>query len=50
LNKPKSYQAIMVSSTFTDLEDHRKRLIETIHFHGYRANVMEQDGRAPTST
>jgi hypothetical protein len=44
MNAPKSYQAIMVSSTFTDLKDHRQQVIKTIHTLGYRANVMEHDG------
>jgi hypothetical protein len=44
LQAPKSYQAIMVSSTFADLKDHRKHVIEAIEKLGYRANVMEHDG------
>jgi hypothetical protein len=34
----------MVSSTFTDLKDHRHQVIEAIERLGYRANVMEYDG------
>src|SRR5262249_26066676 len=44
LDEPKSYQAIMVSSTFTDLKDHRQQVIRAIEALGYRANVMEHDG------
>jgi hypothetical protein len=44
LDEPKSYRAIMVSSTFTDIESHRQQVIQAIHDHGYRANVMEHDG------
>jgi tetratricopeptide (TPR) repeat protein len=44
LHEPKSYQAIMVSSTFTDLEEHRQKVIKAIDTLGYRANVMENDG------
>jgi hypothetical protein len=44
VDAPKSYQAIMVSSTFTDLKDHRQQVIQAIHAHGYMANVMEYDG------
>ena len=43
LETPKSYQAVMVSSTFTDLKDHRQQLIKAIEAVGYRANVMEHD-------
>jgi tetratricopeptide (TPR) repeat protein len=41
---PKLYHAIMVSSTFTDLEAHRREVIEAIHHFGFHANVMEYDG------
>jgi Domain of unknown function (DUF4062) len=41
LHEPKSYPAIMVSSTFTDLEEHRRKVIEAIQRFGYRADVME---------
>lgn len=34
----------MVSSTFTDLKDHRNKAIEAIQSFGYKANVMEHDG------
>jgi tetratricopeptide (TPR) repeat protein len=44
LNEPKAYQAIMLSSTFTDLKEHRQRATQAIEKFGYRANVMEYDG------
>jgi tetratricopeptide (TPR) repeat protein len=44
LNEPKAYQAIMLSSTFTDLKEHRQRATKAIEKFGYRANVMEYDG------
>ncbi|HYD12427.1 MAG TPA: DUF4062 domain-containing protein [Allosphingosinicella sp.] len=34
----------MVSSTFTDLEAHRREAIEAIHRFGFHANVMEYSG------
>ncbi len=47
LHKPKSYKAIMVSSTFTDLKEHRQKVIEAIEKFKYKANAMEFDaGRA----
>ena len=44
LNEPKAYQAIMLSSTFTDLRKHRQSATKAIEKFGYRANVMEYDG------
>src|SRR5262245_9878718 len=44
MHAPKNYQAIMVSSTFTDLEEHRDAAIEAIQKSGYKANVMEHSG------
>jgi hypothetical protein len=44
MDDPKLYQAIMVSSTFTDLEAHRREVIEAIHRFGFHANVMEYNG------
>ncbi len=41
---PKLYHAIMVSSTFTDLEAHRREVIDAIHRFGFHANVMEYSG------
>ncbi len=42
--EPKLYRAIMVSSTFTDLEAHRREVIDAIHRFGFHANVMEYSG------
>jgi tetratricopeptide (TPR) repeat protein len=42
--EPKLYPAIMVSSTFTDLESHRREVIDAIHRFGFRANAMEYSG------
>jgi tetratricopeptide (TPR) repeat protein len=42
--EPKTYSAIMVSSTFTDLEAHRREVIDAIHRFGFHANVMEYSG------
>jgi tetratricopeptide (TPR) repeat protein len=42
--EPKLYRAIMVSSTFTDLEEHRREVIDAIHRFGFHANVMEYSG------
>jgi hypothetical protein len=44
LNEPKNFQAIMLSSTFTDLKEHRQKVIEAINKFDYRANVMEYSG------
>jgi|GEM_PF-6698228 hypothetical protein len=44
VDEPKTYRAIMVSSTFTDLREHRQQVIRAIETHGFRANVMENDG------
>jgi len=44
LDEPKIYRAIMVSSTFTDLKEHRQKAIEAIQKFGFKANVMEHDG------
>ena len=43
---PRTYQSIMVSSTFTDLEEHRAKVIEAIQHHRFYANVMEYSGAA----
>ena len=37
--EPKLYRAIMVSSTFTDLEAHRREVIDAIHRFGFQPNV-----------
>ena len=46
-NKPThpalSVPQVMVSSTFTDLQEHRAALIDSIHSHKLHANVMEND-------
>lgn len=42
--EPKLFSAIMVSSTFTDLEAHRREVIDAIHRFGFHANVMEYSG------
>jgi hypothetical protein len=41
LNQPK---AIMLSSTFTDLKEHRQRAIEVIQRYGFVATVLEGFG------
>jgi hypothetical protein len=40
---PRNVPQVMVSSTFTDLKDHRAALIKGIHKHKLHANVMEHD-------
>jgi len=42
--EPKAFRAIMVSSTFTDLEGHRRDVIDAIHRFGFHANGMEYSG------
>jgi hypothetical protein len=44
LNEPKNFTAIMLSSTFTDLKEHRQRAIEAINKLGYFPRVMEYSG------
>jgi tetratricopeptide (TPR) repeat protein len=44
LSEPKNYGAIMLSSTFTDLKEHRQRAIEVIQKLGYFPRVMEFSG------
>jgi hypothetical protein len=44
LPEPKHYQAVMLSSTFTDLREHRQRAIESISKLGYMPRVMEHSG------
>jgi tetratricopeptide (TPR) repeat protein len=44
LNEPRNYRAIMLSSTFTDLKEHRQRAIEVIQKLGYFPRVMEYSG------
>jgi hypothetical protein len=43
LHPPISVPQVMVSSTFTDLQEHRAALIRSIHSHKLHANVMEND-------
>jgi tetratricopeptide (TPR) repeat protein len=42
--EPKAYQAIMVSSTFTDLAAHRREVIDAIHRFRFHPSVMEYSG------
>ncbi len=42
-HQPHSVPQVMVSSTFTDLKEHRAALITAIHKHKLHANVMEHD-------
>ncbi len=44
MEKPRHYQAIMVSSTGSDLESHRQVVIRAIQKFGFKANAMEHDG------
>jgi tetratricopeptide (TPR) repeat protein len=41
---PKNFQGIMVSSTFTDLREHRQKVISAIEGLGHKAVVMEHSG------
>ena len=43
-DQPKTYQAVMVSSTFTDLEGHRREVIRAIESFDLLPKVMENDG------
>ena len=40
---PRAVPQIMISSTFTDLQEHRQALIATLHQNHLHANVMEND-------
>lgn len=42
-HRPRPVQQVMVSSTFTDLKEHRTALIGALHKHKLHANVMEHD-------
>lgn len=44
MNEPKNYGAVMLSSTFTNLKEHRQRAIEVIQKLGYFPRVMEFSG------
>lgn len=43
LSQPRYIPQVMVSSTFTDLQEHRAALIAAIQAHKLHANVMEND-------
>ena len=45
--KPRSVQQVMVSSTFTDLKEHRAALIKALNEYGLHPNVMEYDSAKP---
>ena len=45
--KPRSIQQAMVSSTFTDLKEHRAALIKALNEHDLHPNVMEHDSAKP---
>jgi len=42
-DSPKNYKGIMVSSTFSDMVEHRKIVFEMIPKYGFFPNVMEND-------
>lgn len=42
-DQTRSVPQVMVSSTFTDLQEHRGALIDAIHAHKLHANVMENE-------
>ena len=44
MGEPKNYRAIMLSSTFTDLSEHRQGAIEAISKLDYMPKVMEHTG------
>ncbi len=46
-SKPRSIPQVMVSSTFTDLKEHRAALIRALHEHDLHANAMESDSAKP---
>jgi hypothetical protein len=46
VSKPKNYLGVMVSSTFTDLREHRQALINLIHTHDLFPVDMEHGGGA----
>ncbi len=46
-NEPVSYKGVMVSSTFTDLVEHRKALIKAINGQKLMSVVMEHDSAKP---
>jgi hypothetical protein len=44
---PRAYKGVMISSTFTDLEDHRAALIKIIKTHALTDLAMENDSAKP---
>ena len=44
---PRSYQGVMISSTFTDLEHHRQALIRAVKTQGLTDVAMENDSAKP---
>jgi hypothetical protein len=48
--EPRTYRGVMVSSTFTDLQEHRAELIKIIERSGLKAIPMEYDSAKPSGT
>ena len=44
---PANYQGVMVSSTFTDLEQHRDALIKAIDAQNLKSIAMDHDSAKP---
>ena len=49
-SEPRQYLGVMVSSTFTDLEQHRAALMKAIEAQGLYAVAMEHDAALPDGT
>jgi hypothetical protein len=47
---PRQYLGVMVSSTFSDLEEHRAKLMKAISGQGLHPVAMEQDAALPAGT
>lgn len=47
IHAPASFKGVMVSSTFTDLKEHRKALIKAIDGQGLKPIAMEHDSAMP---
>ncbi|MCH7813098.1 MAG: DUF4062 domain-containing protein, partial [Planctomycetes bacterium] len=45
--EPEKFNGVMVSSTFKDLEEHRKKIIDAIERQGMKAIAMEYDSAKP---
>ena len=45
--EPKNFRGIMVSSTFTDLKEHRQEVMAAISKLGFMPVVMEHSGATP---